>query len=61
MGEDRYLFVVDYLDRKGYRKIMAIYDADNEEDCEKIFHENEYKANIKNIRRMSEYDYKHKM
>ena len=60
MDDERYVFVVEYLDRKGYKGTMAIYDADTNEECTKIFKKIEGdKSVIKNIRRMSEYDYKH--
>jgi hypothetical protein len=60
MNDEVYLFVVEYLDSKGYKGRMAIYDADTSEECEKIFRREEGpKSVIKAIRKMSEYDYKH--
>jgi len=59
MREDNYVFIVDYLDNKGYRKTMAIYDADNTDECKKVFYKHTQGSSIKNIRKMSEYDYKH--
>ena len=61
MDDEKYLYVVEYLDRKGYKGIMAIYDAETKEECEKIFKDMEGdKSVIKKTTRMSEYDYKHK-
>ena len=54
-----YVYVVDYLDNKGFRKTMVIYDADNTDECKKIFHKHTQGSSIKNIRKMTEYDYKH--
>jgi hypothetical protein len=60
MDDEVYLFVVEYLDSKGYKGFMAIYDADTPEECSKIFKKIEgNKSVIKKIKRMSEYDYKH--
>ena len=58
--DEIYVFVVEYLDSKGNKGRMAIYDADTKEECEEIFkREGESKSVIKDIKRMSEYDYKH--
>jgi len=54
-----YVYVVEFLDSKGYKKIMANFDANSTEECKKIFHQIEPKASIKKIKLMSEYDYKH--
>lgn len=60
MDDEVYVFVIEYLDGKGYKGRMAIYDADTEDGCKKIFREAVgSKPVIKAIKKMSEYDYKH--
>lgn len=55
-----YVFVVDYLDNKGFKRTMAIYDADSVEECKKTFYKYESnKSIIKRIKSVSEYEYKH--
>lgn len=60
MDDEVYVFVVEYLDSKGYKGRLAIYDAETDDECKKIFRrEIGSKSVIKAIRKMSEYDYKH--
>lgn len=56
---EKYVYVIEYLDSKGFKRIMANYDADSTEECKKAFQKIEPKASIKKIKLMSEYDYKH--
>ena len=59
MDDEVYVFVVYFLDSKGFKKTMAIYDVDTVDECKKMFYKYEKKSVIKKIKRMSEYDYKH--
>jgi len=54
-----YVYVVEFLDSKGYKRYMANYDANSTEECKKVFKKIEPKSSIKSIKLMSEYDYKH--
>ena len=57
--EDNFVYVIEFLDSKGFKRFMANYDANSTEECKKFFKKIEPKASIKNIKLMSEYDYKH--
>lgn len=59
MGEERYLYFIEFRDQNGDNKKMAIYDVDNIDECSRVFREYEgEKAVIKNMVRMSESEYK---
>ena len=57
--EDNFVYVIEFLDSKGFKRFMANYDANSTEECKKVFKKIEPKASIKTIKLMSEYDYKH--
>lgn len=54
-----YVYVIEYLDSKGFKRVMANYDADSTEECKKAFRKIEPRSSIKKIKRMTTYDYKH--
>lgn len=60
MSEDKNVYIVKFTDPKLKIKTKVIYDADNIDECTRIFRASEgEKSVIKKITKMTESDYKH--
>lgn len=57
MSEDKYVYIVKFTDPKSKMKTKVIYDADNIDECTRIFRKSEgEKSVIKKITKMKKDD-----